>query len=112
MPTAEVQHSATIYVIAEALSQAYICCLIMHVHSHPFNMEYYPNESPLMSFERKWRYIYVSIIYNMMPVHVEVQYYLFYQTLLFIADCWPIRIAIIIIISVRILCGHMYVSLL
>ena len=48
----------------------------------------------------------------MMPVHVEVEYFLLYQTLLFIADCWPIRIAIIIIISVRILCGHMYVSLL
>ena len=42
----------------------------------------------------------------MMPVHVEVEYFLLYQTLLFIADCWPIRIA------VRILCGHMYVSLL
>ena len=37
MPTAEIQHSATIYAIAEALSQAYfnyICCLIMHVHSY------------------------------------------------------------------------------
>ena len=29
----------------------------------------------------------------MMPVHVEVEYFLLYQTLLFIADCWPIRIA-------------------
>ena len=45
----------------------------------------------------------------MMPVHVEVQYFLFYQTLLLIADCWPIRIAIIIIISVQILCGYNYV---
>ena len=37
----------------------------------------------------------------MMPVHVEVEYFLFYQALLFIADYWPL-----LIISVRILCGY------